>query len=163
VSRIGAYLFRFAVILVGYTAASLAASAFIHVLFIGWSGLFGEELPPAVATGMMFSIPFVALFVAYFVFIPSAIAIIVAEVLGKRDWLFYALAGGAVGLAFIGFLYENADPDFAVTGTPAVLGIVGGGMIGGLAYWLIAGRSTASWRTQQRPPELPTSPGPSGS
>jgi hypothetical protein len=116
---------------------------------------------PAVATGMIFSIPFVALFVAYFVFVPSAIAIVVAEVLAKRDWLFYALAGGAVGLVFIGFLHENADPDFAVTGTPAVLGIVGGGMVGGLAYWLIAGRSAGSWRASQ-PPVLPTSSGPSG-
>ncbi len=49
-----------------------------------------------VATGsFIFSIPFVALFVAYFAFIPAVPAIVIAEILGKRDWLFYALAGGS--------------------------------------------------------------------
>ena len=52
-----------------------------------------------VATGsFVFSIPFVALFVAYFAFIPAVVAIVLGEILGKRDWLFYALAGGVVAV-----------------------------------------------------------------
>jgi hypothetical protein len=85
--RIFAYLLRFAVILVGFVAAVLAASAFIHLLFLGSAGFLEEDVRPVAGAAMLFSVPFVALFVAYFVFVPSVIAIGVAELLGRRDWL----------------------------------------------------------------------------
>ena len=46
--------------------------------------------------------PFVALFIAYFAFIPAIPAILLGEILGKRDWLFYALAGAVVAAVVIG-------------------------------------------------------------
>ncbi len=157
--RVLAYLLRFALILVGYVAAVLAASAFIHLLFLGSAGFLEEDVRPLAGAAMLFSVPFVALFVAYFVFVPSVIAIGLAELLGRRDWLSYALFGAAVGIAFIATASGNVEGGYDLTRTPVALGIVGGGMVGGIAYWLTAGRWAGSWRAAP-PPQVPTSPEP---
>ncbi|MER8408414.1 MULTISPECIES: hypothetical protein [unclassified Mesorhizobium] len=158
-NRLVAYLIRFAVILVGYGVASLAASAFLNVMFLASLGLITDETQPAAQASLWFSIPFVALFVAYFAFMPAAIAILVSEILGRRDWLFYALAGAAVAAVFLGFVHQTADANFEVTNTSVMLAVIGCGMVGGIFYWLSAGRSAGSWRQIGRP----ISPGPSGS
>ena len=62
--RIVAYLVRFAVILVGYIVGSLAASAFLNALFLGYFGYPLEPRHPTIAPALDFSVPFVALFVA---------------------------------------------------------------------------------------------------
>ncbi|PDQ19499.1 hypothetical protein CN311_19115 [Mesorhizobium sanjuanii] len=158
-NRLGAYLIRFAIILIGYGVASLAASAFLNIMFLASLGLMTDETQPAAQASLWFSIPFVALFVAYFAFMPAAIAIIVSEILGRRDWLFYALAGAAVAAVFLGFVHQTADANFEVTNTSVMLAVVGCGMVGGIFYWLSAGRWAGSWRQIGSA----TSPGPSGS
>ncbi|MER8867189.1 hypothetical protein NKI19_26375 [Mesorhizobium sp. M0751] len=145
-TRLVAYLIRFAVILVGYGVASLAASAFLNIMFLASLGLMTDETQPAAQASLWFSIPFVALFVAYFAFMPAAIAILVSEILGRRDWLFYALAGAVVSAVFLGFVHQTADANFEVTNTSVMLAVIGCGMIGGIFYWLSAGRSAGSWR-----------------
>jgi len=99
VRRIIAYLARFAVILIGYVVASLAASAFLNILFLALLGYTPADPEPTATASLYFSVPFVALFVAYFAFMPAAVVILIAEVLGRRDWLFYALAGAVVALS----------------------------------------------------------------
>ncbi|CCV04375.1 conserved membrane hypothetical protein [Mesorhizobium metallidurans STM 2683] len=145
-NRLVAYLIRFAVILIGYGVASLAASAFLNIMFLASLGLMTDETQPAAQASLWFSVPFVALFVAYFAFMPAAIAIIVSEILGRRDWLFYALAGAAVAAVFLGFVHQTADANFEVTSTSVMLAVIGCGMIGGIFYWLSAGRWAGSWR-----------------
>lgn len=90
-NRLVAYLIRFAIILIGYAVAALAASAFLNIMFLASLGYTPEHAQPAATASLYFSIPFVALFVAYFAFMPAAVAILVSEILGRRDWLFYAL------------------------------------------------------------------------
>ncbi|TIW32209.1 MAG: hypothetical protein E5V62_26000, partial [Mesorhizobium sp.] len=133
-SRLVAYLVRFAVILLGYIAASLAASAFLNILFLGSLGYTPDQAHPTATASLYFSIPFVALFVAYFAFMPATVVILAAEVLGRRDWLFYAIAG--VAAAFLGFVRQSGDPNFVVTDTSAILAVIGSGMVGGIFYWL---------------------------
>ncbi|MER9442506.1 hypothetical protein NKI79_14045 [Mesorhizobium sp. M0340] len=145
-NRVVAYLIRFAVILVGYGVASLAASAFLNIMFLASLGLMTDETQPAAQASLWFSVPFVGLFVAYFAFMPAAIAILVSEILGRRDWLFYALAGAAVAAVFLGFVHQTADANFEVTNTSVMLAVIGCGMVGGIFYWLSAGRSAGSWR-----------------
>ncbi|MFC5386929.1 hypothetical protein ACFPLB_13260 [Aquamicrobium segne] len=145
-SGVLAVLARFAVVLIGYGAACLAASAFSHVLFLGWSGLAEEEAYPIFATGAMISVPLLALFMAHFNFWPSVAAIIIAEFTGKRDWLFYALAGGFVALAFAGLFYRGAEGAAETHDMALLLAMVGSGVVGGLAYWLVAGMWTPDWR-----------------
>ncbi|MER9893155.1 hypothetical protein NKJ40_13830 [Mesorhizobium sp. M0119] len=158
-NRVVAYLIRFAVILVGYGVASLAASAFLNIMFLASLGLMTDETQPAAQASLWFSIPFVALFVAYFAFMPAAIAILASEILGRRDWLFYALAGAVVSAVFLGFVHQTADANFEVTNTSVMLAVIGCGMVGGIFYWLSAGRSAGNWRQIGRP----ISPGPSRS
>lgn len=145
-NRLVAYLIRFAVILIGYVVASLAASAFLNIMVLASLGYAPEHAHPTATASLYFSIPFVALFVAYFAFMPAAIVIIVSEILSRRDWLFYALAGAVVAAVFLGFVHRTADANFDVTDTSAVLAVVGCGMVGGIFYWLSAGRWAGSWR-----------------
>ena len=153
--RIIAYLIRFAAILIGYVIASLAASAFLNVLFLGHFGYAPEPGHPTIAPALYFSVPFVALFVAYFGFVPAAVVILIAEVLGRRDWLFYALGGAVIAVIFLGFAHHVSDGDFDITGTNARLAIVGAGMVGGIFYWLSAGRWAGSWRREPLPDPEP--------
>jgi hypothetical protein len=152
-SRMLVYLGKFAHMVLGYAAASLAASAFLNLILLGAAGLMAADMPPEVATGsMVFSIPFVALFVAYFAFVPAVVVMLLAELLGKRDWLFHALSGGVVALVFIGFAYQNGDIGFAYRDPLWPVSIVGSGLVGGIAYWFVTGRFAGALR------ENPTSP-----
>ena len=101
-SRVLVYLGRFALILAGYAIASLAASAFLHVVTLGSLGFTADEAPAVLMGSIVFSIPFVALFVAYFAFLPAIPAILLSEILGKRDWLYHAISGAVVALVIVG-------------------------------------------------------------
>ncbi|RUV42340.1 MAG: hypothetical protein EOQ55_28965 [Mesorhizobium sp.] len=149
--RIIAYLVRFAAILIGYVIASLAASAFLNVLFLGYFGYAPEPGHQTIAPALYYSVPFLALFVAYFGFMPAAIVILIAEVLGRRDWLFYALGGAVIAVVFLGFAHNIGDGDFDVADNNVRLALIGSGMVGGIFYWLSAGRWAGSWRREALP------------
>jgi hypothetical protein len=145
-------------ILLGYAVAAMAASAFIHLIFLGSAGFGPEEAPWLVMGSIVFSVPFVALFIAYFAFVPATIAIGIAEVIGARDWLYYAIAGAIVGACMIAMFWYVAPDPILFDETPALpnrepldnpyvrLAVIGGGMLGGMFYWLIAGRLAGDWR-----------------
>lgn len=144
-TRVVGYLVRFTVILFGYAVASLAASAFLNILFLASLGYAPEHAHPTATASLYFSIPFVALFAAYFALMPASIVILLAEILGRRDWLFYALAGAVVAAVFLGLVDHNGDTTFAVRDTSAIMAVIGSGMVGGIFYWLSAGRWAGSW------------------
>lgn len=160
-------ILRLAVILFGYAVAALAASAFLVLLIVGPLGWVSEEVPWVVTGSLAVAVPVMAFFAAYYAFIPACVAIVVAELLGKRDWLSYALAGGLVGAVVVGLSWQASvyvseadrmegvvDPAFSDPGF--ILTIIGSGIIGGIAYWFVAGRWAGGWRRS-------TSPGPTGS
>ena len=148
-NHVFAYLFRFAVIIAGYLVAALAASAFLNVVMLAWFGLTPEETRVVATGSLVFSIPFVALFVAYFALIPSVFAIVIGEVAGKHDWLFYALAGAVVALVVIGFSRSGEGTAFAeIADLNFALAVIASGMCGGIGYWLVAGRSAGGWRAR---------------
>jgi hypothetical protein len=156
VNRVLAYLFRFIVISIGYAVATLAASAFLNVVTLAWFGFTPEETRMVATGSFVFSIPFVALFVAYFAFIPAVFAIVIGEVTGKRDWLFYALAGAVVALVIIGFSRGGGGTAFAeIADLNFALIVIGSGMCGGIGYWLVAGRSAGGWRRDRDDPISP--------
>jgi hypothetical protein len=156
VNRVLAYLFRFIVIIAGYLVSSLAASAFLNVVTLAWFGFTPEETRVVATSSFVFSIPFVALFVAYFAFIPAVFAIVIGEVTGKRDWLFYALAGAVVALVIIGFSRGGGGTAFAeIADLNFALIVIGSGMCGGIGYWLVAGRSAGGWRRDRDDPISP--------
>lgn len=140
-SRLLAYLRRFAVILAGFFCASLGASGFLHVLALGGMPWTNQEMALA-ARGFAFSVPFVALFVGYFVLIPAMIVILAAEFLGRRDWLYFALAGGVAGLAVAYFHRIRPMEDGPFDPVTTAVALAATGMVGGICYWLVAGRSS---------------------
>jgi len=104
------------------------------------------------------------IFVSGFALIPAMLIALVTEAFSIRSVLAYAIGGGVVGAAcYLGLV--PFDPE-----TFRFEGIVrrhleiltGAGIVGGLVYWLIAGRSAGHWRAS--PSRLPPPPPlPSGS
>ena len=150
-ARILVYLGRFVLILFAYAFASLANSMLLHVISLGSLGFTAQEAPAVVMGSIVFSIPFVTLFVAYFAFLPSVAAILLSEILGKRDWLYHAISGAVVAIVVVAFIRSAADSGNAAVADPRlVLALVGSGMCGGIAYWMVAGRLAGNWREKLR-------------
>jgi hypothetical protein len=82
-------------------------------------------------------------------FLPALLLIIVAESLRWRRLLYYAAAGAVVGLAS----YFGSDVSLRLDNTTDVTPVVhplqlaaAAGIVGGLVYWLFAGRNAGRWR-----------------
>lgn len=136
-----AYFLRFFLILIGYACAALGASAFIHLLLVGLFELTSEEFA-FISGGFFVSVPIVALFVSYFAFFPAMIAIAIAEVAVRRDWLFFAIAGGVVGVAAVYIRGLTLWTDEGLSQPMLAIGACAAGIAGGLCYWLVAGSSS---------------------
>ncbi|MGC2779393.1 MAG: hypothetical protein WA418_27530 [Bradyrhizobium sp.] len=104
------------------------------------------------------------IFVSGFALIPAMLIALITEAFSIRSVLAYAIGGGVVGAAcYLGLV--PFDPE-----TFRFEGIVrrhleiltGAGIVGGLVYWLVAGRNAGRWRSL--PSRLPPPPPlPSGS
>jgi hypothetical protein len=104
------------------------------------------------------------IFLSGFALLPALVVVLITEAFYIRSVLAYAIGGAIVGAAcYLGLV--PFDPD-----TLRFDGIIrrhleimtGAGIVAGLVYWLIAGRSAGAWR--RPPPPLPspnrTSPAP---
>ena len=54
---------------------------------------------------------------------------------------------------FLGFVHQTADINFDVTDPRAIAAVIGCGMVGGIFYWLSAGRWAGSWWQAATSPE----------
>jgi hypothetical protein len=79
-------------------------------------------------------------------FVPSLIAIAIAETFSIRSYFYYALAGAAVAFAPT-LIADPAAPMLYGTQTVLAAGLIGGG-----AYWLIAGRNAGLADPVQKQP-----------
>ena len=147
---IPALIVRLFAILAAYLCATLAASGFLHILVLPVL-LTGEgDVPAGLRVASVVSIPLLAVLAARLAFVTSALAILLGETASLRGWPFYALAGAAGALwarqAWVGF--------DSVSGTPLpvhfLLALVASGIVGGLVYWTVAGRSAGLWRVVRR-------------
>lgn len=103
------------------------------------------------------------IFISGFALLPALIVALITEAFFIRSALAYALGGALVGLAcYLGLV--PFDPD-----TLRFEGIVrrhleimtGAGIVAGLVYWMIAGRTAGAWREPPRRPSPPPPPMPS--
>ena len=136
---------RYLAILLGYLVASLAAGLIYSVVFaFYYRAGGGVVLPLAVGFGIL---------VAIFSMPPSILGIIYAERIHARSIFFYASGGVLVGWVSYG-LYAlllifgaGTTKGFIRDGEQVTfwlrlnLFFGGPGLIGGLVYWLIAGRT----------------------
>jgi len=97
------------------------------------------------------------IFLSGFALLPALVVVLITEAFYIRGVLTYALGGAVVGAAcYLGLI--QFDPE-----TLSFNGIVrrhleimtGAGIVAGLAYWMIAGRSAGAWRQPPRPPMPP--------
>lgn len=118
---------------VAFIAAAFAASIVI-VVSAGIDPAQGEPLGEYV--GKLFIVSAIAsLFVGAIAFVPALIVIVLAEAFGWRSLTLHLLVGAGIG--FVALLADiggrsDAQTDLVVGG--------GAGAVGGLVYWLIAGR-----------------------
>jgi hypothetical protein len=154
---------RLFVIVFAFLAACLVAGMIvvIAILFPEFSDL-GDGPIDQGALNVLIGFGFI--FVSGFALIPALLIALITEAFSIRSVLAYAIGGGVVGMAcYLGLV--PFDPD-----TLAFEGIVrrhleimtGAGIVGGLVYWMIAGRNAGAWRVppQRLPPPPPL---PSGS
>jgi len=101
---------------------------------------------------------FVAFFatglVVTFALLPAVLVIVVSEVARMRSFIYYGVGGALVGLA----AYYGSDISVQLENTTDVTPVANtlqlaaaAGILGGLAYWLIAGRNAGRWRERDVP------------
>ncbi|MBL8581979.1 MAG: hypothetical protein JNL61_07115, partial [Rhizobiaceae bacterium] len=87
-NRVFVYLGRFALMILGFAVAAMAASAFLHLIWYGALGAPADKLGDFMAGPAFVSVPVVALFVGYFAFFPAMVVALLGELAGRRGWLF---------------------------------------------------------------------------
>jgi hypothetical protein len=156
-----ALIVRLFVIAIGFLAACLAAGMIVvvAVMFPEFSDLGAGPVDEGVIQVL---IGFGFIFISGFALLPAAIIALVTEAFSIRGVLAYAIGGAAVGAV----CYLSLVP--FDTNTWQFHGIVrrhleimtGAGIVAGLIYWMIAGRSAGAWREPRRrpppPPPLPS-------
>jgi hypothetical protein len=147
-SRLLAYLWRLAVILAGFAAGALSASLFMNVLMFSAFDLLAENYGVVSRPGFWISVAFFTFFSAYLAFIPVCILVLYSEYLGRRDWLFHALAGGACALYVLAWSWMDPGAHPATANPGFAAAAIAAGMVAGCAYWLVAGRRAGLWLRQ---------------
>ncbi len=129
-------LFRILVVIpVAYILACLVAGLLVLLATIG-VGEDGSYLRTYPRETLLLASALAA-WAGAFACIPALVAILMAEAFGWRSLLFYLLAGGAIGLGYA-WTFEETDAAAGSSGPELYLAA---GLVGGLTYWLLAGRS----------------------
>src|SRR5690242_16264670 len=137
----------FALLLAG--AATAIITSFALLIFA-----FQQFTPDPVDNVMVWGTALFGAGVAAFsAFLPTLIAIALAEALSVRSALAYALGGGAIMLlayygAGFGWSYEESiDHAPPLISRQAEIAVAAG-VVFGLVYWIIAGRRAGRWRAR---------------
>src|SRR5215475_14737127 len=155
-----ALIVRLFVIAFAFLAACLVAGMIIvtAVLFPEFSDLGAGPVDQGV---FQILVGFGFIFISGFALLPAAIIALITEAFSIRSVLAYAIGGAVVGLA----CYLSLVP--FDTDTLRFEGIVrrhleimtGAGIVAGLMYWMIAGRTAGRWRVPpRRVPPVPSHP-----
>jgi hypothetical protein len=154
---------RLFVIAFGFLFAS-AVAGLIVVGAILYPELSNIDMGPVDQNAINVILGFGFIFVSGFALLPALIVVLVTEAFYIRSVLAYALGGAAVGLAcYLGLVpFDPATMRFDGIVRRHLEVMTGAGIVGGLVYWLIAGRNAGAWREPPRShaPLLPVAPEP---
>jgi hypothetical protein len=153
---------RFIVICFGFLAACLVAGMIVvaAVMFPEFSDL---GAGPADQGVFEILVGFGFIFISGFALLPAAIIALITEAFSIRSMLAYAIGGALVGLAcylsLVPFDTDTLRFDGIVRRHMEIM--TGAGIVAGLVYWMIAGRTAGAWRDPPRrlpppPPPLPS-------
>jgi hypothetical protein len=152
---------RLVVILIGFLASCLVGGMIVvgALLFPEFSDLGAGPVDEGTIDILL---GFGFIFVSGFALLPALVIVAVTEALYIRSALAYAVGGGLVGLAcylgLVPFHPETLQFDGIVRRHLEIM--TGAGIVAGVVYWMIAGRSAGAWRHPpsplKPPPPLPS-------
>jgi hypothetical protein len=139
---------RIIVIIFGFFAATIVAGVTLAVGIVlpEWVSM---ESDPVERVIFFFAAFFATSLVGAVSILPAALLIVISEAARMRSFIYYGVAGALVALAS----YFGADISVQLENTTDVPPVANAlqlaaaaGILGGLAYWLIAGRNAGRWR-----------------
>ena len=139
---------RIIVILVALILSIMAAGITLAIGIIApdWAGI---DSDPVERLSFFIVSFFATSFVGAVAILPAALLVVISEAARLRSFLFYGVGGALVGLAS----YYGSDISVRLENTTDVPPVANAlqlaaaaGIIGGLVYWLIAGRNAGRWR-----------------
>jgi hypothetical protein len=142
------FLGRIIVIVFGLIVAIMAAGVTLAIGIIApdWAGV---DADPFERLSFFIVSFFATSFVGAVAILPAAVLIVVSEAARWRSFLYYGVGGALVALAS----YYGSDISVRLENTTDVTPVTNAlqlaaaaGIIGGLVYWLIAGRNAGRWR-----------------
>lgn len=154
---------RIFVILLGFLAACFVAGMIVvgAVLYPELSNLDSGMIDQS-AINVLLGFGFI--FLSGFALLPALVVVLITEAFYIRSVLAYAVGGAVVGaacyLGLIPFDMETLRFDGIIRRHLEIM--TGAGIVAGLVYWLIAGRTAGAWR-RPSPPMRPPPPLPSQS
>ncbi|WP_407177850.1 hypothetical protein [Bradyrhizobium sp. STM 3562] len=159
---------RLVVVFLGFLAACLAAGIIIigALLFPEFSELGTGPVDEGVFD-ILLGFGFVV--ISGFALIPAMVIVTITEAFYIRNVLTYAVGGGLVGLVFyLGLVpFDTETMRFEGIVRRHLEIMTGAGIVAGLVYWMIAGRTAGAWRVPPRklnpPPPLPSASRPPSS
>lgn len=137
-------------VLIGFAVACLAAG-FVQVLFAVTPAelvVAGDDRIGEAATWGLLSATQIAVFAAPF----ALLAAIVSEWQGIRSFAFHAIVAMVIAVAGFGLIHATeSTSEASIVNSYAMAAYLTSGFVGGLVYWLFAGRSaTRNSRAQLR-------------
>ena len=139
---------RIIVIFFALIAAIVAAGIVLAIGIVApdWAGI---DSDPFERVSFFIVSFFATSFVGAVALLPALVVIIISEAARLRSFLYFGVGGALVGLASyygsdISVRLENTT-DVAPVGNTLQLAAAAG-IVGGLVYWLIAGRNAGRWR-----------------
>ena len=92
------------------------------------------------------------IFFSGFALLPALVIVAITELFDVRSALVYAIGGAVVGLAcYLGLIpFDPATLRFDGIVRRHLEVMTGAGIVGGLIYWLIAGRNAGRWKEPRR-------------
>ena len=143
-SLFGRIIVIFFALMVAIIAAGIALA--IGIVTPDWTGV---DSDPFERVSFFIVSFFATSFVGAVAFLPALVVIVIAEAARLRSFLYYGVGGALVGLAS----YYGSDISVRLENTTDVTPVgnalqlaAAAGIIGGLVYWLIAGRNAGRWR-----------------
>ena len=151
---------RLFVIFFGFLFACFVAGMIVvvAVLYQEFSDL-GSGMIDQSAINVVLGFGFI--FISGFALLPAMIVVLITEAFYVRGVLTYAVGGAIVGAAcYLGLVpFDPATLHFDGIVRRHLEIMTGAGIVAGLIYWMIAGRTAGAWREPSRPlrppPPLP--------
>ena len=152
---------RLFVIAFGFFAACLVAGMIIvaAIMFPEFSDLGSGPIDQG-AIDIILGFGFI--FISGFALLPALIIALITEAFSIRSSLAYAVGGALVGLAcYLGLVpFDPEALHFEGIVRRHLEIMTGAGIVAGIVYWMIAGRSAGDWRQPRRrqpsPPPMPS-------